>query len=201
MHAARATRKRRINRGPALNGSARFTDAGEGNGETINAKSLASGAPRNATHFMTKHRGSSVRKNSPVTCKLGGSAVTFTGIILLDSATLRSSHTNAARFSSIPGDPRMVPPPTAVTNARFSCASRDADRPFLPLDHAASTSQTARSSRASTRRMPQKRQASVWGSATGVCAPAAIRYSRLSALRPTFPVSRPHSIGYDVKVA
>src|SRR5262250_1625756 len=74
MHAPRAIRKRRINRGPQLKGSARFTETGVGNGERINVQSFDSGVPQNATSFMTKHKGSSVRKNSAVTCQLGGSA-------------------------------------------------------------------------------------------------------------------------------
>ena len=86
MHAPRATRKRRINRGPALNGSARFTEAGEANGARINVQSLDSGVPQNATNFMTKHRGSSVRKNSPVTCQFGGSAAKLMDNYLAGSA-------------------------------------------------------------------------------------------------------------------
>jgi len=46
---------------------------------------------------------------------------------------------------------------SAVTNSRFCCASRATGRPFPPLDHARSTPQTARSSRAGIRRTPHKR--------------------------------------------
>jgi len=55
------------------------------------------------------------------------------------------------------------------------CASRAAGRPCLPLDHARSAPQTARSSRASIRKAPQEWRASVCGSAAGRCAPAAFR--------------------------
>lgn len=80
MHPLRATRKRRINRGPALNGSARFAAAGVGNGERISAQSfLASGTFQNATSFMTKQRGNSVRKNSAVTCQFWESVAKLTG--------------------------------------------------------------------------------------------------------------------------
>src|SRR6266568_8044602 len=74
MHTLRATRKRRISRGPALNGSARLTETGEGNGPRINAQFLASGVPQNATSFMKNHTGSSMRKYSAVTCQFGESA-------------------------------------------------------------------------------------------------------------------------------
>ena len=56
----------------------------------------------------------------------------------------------------------------AVTNARFCFASRAAGRPFPPLDHARSTPQTARSSRASIRNVAQRRRASVCGSAAAL---------------------------------
>jgi len=62
-------------------------------------------------------------------------------------------------------------------------ASRSAGRPCLPLDHARSASQTARSSRASIRNVPQERRASVCGSAAGVALRlrSARRFSPLSA--------------------
>ena len=64
---------------------------------------------------------------------------------------------------------------SAVTNARFASLHGLPVGPFPPLDHARSASQTARSSRASIRKMPQLRRASVCGSAAGRCASAAIR--------------------------
>ncbi len=51
---------------------------------------------------------------------------------------------------------------SAVTNARFCSAARAAGRPRIPLDHARSAPQTARSSQASIGRMPRGRRASVW---------------------------------------
>ena len=71
MHTLRATKKRRINRGPALNGSARFTEIGEGNGARIKAQSFDSGLPQNAASFMSKTKGSSMSKNNAVICQFG----------------------------------------------------------------------------------------------------------------------------------
>src|SRR5438128_6115658 len=83
----------------------------------------------------------------------------------------------------------------AVTNARLSYAPRAVGRPLLPLDHARSASQTARSSRAANSPGPQERRASVFRG-DGRCAPAAMRYALLSALRSTSPLAdrepKPH---------
>ena len=81
MHTPRDTTKRRTNCGAALNGSVCLTAAGEGYGERIAAKSLDSGAPRNAISFIKKHNGSTVREYSAVICQFGESAVKLIGKI------------------------------------------------------------------------------------------------------------------------
>lgn len=76
---------------------------------------------------------------------------------------------------------------SAVTNARFCSAARAAGRPCL--DPARSSSQTARSSRASIRNVPQERRASV----CGVCGSAADVALRLRFARRASPPSAPLS--------
>ena len=61
------------------------------------------------------------------------------------------------------------------------CAPRATGRPCLPLNHARSASQTARSSRAAFYNVPQERRASVCGSA------AALRSGCISLFAPLRP--------------
>lgn len=79
------------------------------------------------------------------------------------------------------------------------CASRAAGRPCPPVDPPASASQTARSSRASIRRMPHGRRASVWGSAAGVALRLrfAMRFSPLSAPLSPLAERRPNPVVDD----
>ena len=68
------TKKRRTNRGQALNGSICFAEMGTGYGERSAARFLDTGVPQNATSFMKKTTGSNASKNNAVICQLGDSA-------------------------------------------------------------------------------------------------------------------------------
>ena len=64
--------------------------------------------------------------------------------------------------------PHAKPARTRRDQRAVCFSARAFGRPFPPLDHAPSASQTARSSRASIRKVPHERLASVCGSAAGV---------------------------------
>ena len=81
MHTAHARSARQINRGAALKGRHRLNAAGEGKMEKIAAGFLASGVPRNATHFISKQSGSNARTNSAVICQFGESAAKLMGML------------------------------------------------------------------------------------------------------------------------
>jgi hypothetical protein len=76
---------------------------------------------------------------------------------------------------------------SAVTNARLTTLHRLTVGPFPPFDHACSTSQTARSSRASIREVPHERRASVCGSAAALRSGFVPAVSLLSA--PLLPLA------------
>src|SRR5688572_17917170 len=96
MHTASATKKRQINRGAALNGSARFIETGQGKGARTRAQSFDSGVPQNATSFMTKHSGNSMSKNSAVICQFGESAARLMQWLTLASTAAKDDSLNSA---------------------------------------------------------------------------------------------------------